>query len=448
MSSENLPIDIVNHIMSFLRSDIVTLRTCAEIHPILFDLSERYIYANVTLCDNLYDLSSPTDLRTSEFTQILARRPDIANHVRSLEVVCVNGDPGSEQHEVTSSHLDDVASLLPMFAELTRFTITGILNDFYFSWHSMPETFCQAFLYCLHTQVIMEDIVISCIAFFSMSLLNNCKNVRVTFDYCPEVQFDKKSTISEDVSQSYPVPFDHISIIRSETSMENIAAWVKSHGLRSLGCEAIEFTTSFQRLLVACSGSLTDLCLDTKYCTFSVANFYHSKSEAHFICFSASEINSSYQISDESTIHNEKISLFPFTLANLRHLTRLTIDTNSRMCYSDASRTPLYSPIPAIAELLSTAPPTLKEVSIKFNFTFSGLAFEHDPVVIWFPFIPLAARCASASISVYISPSFCIRNSEEKFSPGFFTSFADYKGLTPYVQSGVVVISEAVFEDS
>ena len=106
----SLPTEVVDHILSFLQSDLAILRTCAQSHPILSKLSSRYIYAHISLHDDLYDTVITTGLRTSELTQTLANTPDIANHVRNLTVFCLTGNSGFKQHEATISHLNGVAS--------------------------------------------------------------------------------------------------------------------------------------------------------------------------------------------------------------------------------------------------------------------------------------------------------------------------------------------------
>ena len=441
MSSETLPIDLIDHILSFLRSDLDTLKICAQTHPILSDLSERYIYAVVILHhdSDYFPRATPdvTNLWTRDFVQILVNKSTIANHVRCLEVFCGSEDPDPKQHEMRCSHFDSVASLLPMLTGLTRLMIRGrpmlALNPC-FSWHAMTETFRQAFLH----QLQLRDIVVRYISFFPMASLNDRRNVRLSLEYCEETQYDGNS-------QSYQVPFDHISIIGcSEMCLDSIASCVKSHGLRSLKCSPYLFTNSFRQLLDACSNSLTNLYLLDSGCTSSIAYLFHSNlADVHRIL--SGDVSTSYEITNHSAIHNwhENGLHLPFTLANLHHLTQLTIDTNPQLFHSDQTSWILISQIPNIAELIYTARPTLKRVSIMYNFLFFG-DFEclPDSSVIWFPFIPLAARCSSASMSLYISPSFCVCDSKKLYPPNLFSSLGDYKGLTPYVQSGVVVISE------
>jgi hypothetical protein len=108
----------------------------------------------------------------------------------------------------------------------------------------------------------------------------------------------------------------------------------------------------------------------------------------------------------------------------------------------------LDSPVPAIVDILSTMPPTLKQVFIEHNFHLLGSGYERSPYPVWSQFIPLASRCSSASISLHISPHFFLRKFGNKIVAGaFLSSLTDYNVLTPYVQSGAVVISEVIMSD-
>ena len=234
----SLSTDLVDYILSFLQSDLVTLKTCAQSHPTLSKLSERYIYANVTLHDDL-DTLDPLKLeglRTSEFTQILAKRPDIANHVRGLSVRVISAwDSGEfEEFEATSSHLNSVASLLPTLSGLTKLAIRGDYQSWLpFSWHTLPEAFHQAFLHFLHAQ-FMKDVFIYNAEFFPLSLLNNCRNVRATLDSCEETRYDSEKS-TEDMLLSCPGTFEHLTIRHcSPTCLKNIIGWMQIHSLRSL----------------------------------------------------------------------------------------------------------------------------------------------------------------------------------------------------------------------
>ena len=427
----SLPNDLVDYILSFLQSDPVTLKKCAQSHPTLDKLSERYIYANITLCD---DLVPSKDLRSREFTRILVKRPDIAKHVRSL-TVRVSGNSGLEQDKARLSHLDSAAFLLPALSGLTKLTIEEQPEGWYpFSWQTLPETFHQAFLHFIHAQG-KKEVSICDVYFFPLSWLNNCKNVRVTLEHCEETQYDREST--KDMLLSCSEPFEHLSVRScSETCLENTTAWLQTHNLRSLeykvGLGGVEESRTFlPQALVACSNSLTNLCLDMDcYCTSSVA-----KPQIRLLIFKANvhlPVQTPYTISNNSVIYNQNVARFPFTLTNLRHLEWLTVEANSIFCFSGSCS----SPIPAIVELISTASLSFKQIFLKFTYLFVQ---ARDPEDLWLPFIPLATACSSLSITVYLSARFSVYDfkkcAPEKFSP------AHCGGLIPYIEKGVLVMT-------
>ena len=130
-------------------------------------------------------------------------------------------------------------------------------------------------------------------------------------------------------------------------------------------------------------------------------------------------------VSNNSEIEYSHTYLFPFTLAGLSHLEWLTI-------YARPSTTgPEYdhlSPVPGITELISTAPPSLRRLSL-------DLYLFWDPgTVFWSFFVPLAARCSSLSITV--SVSLLIRQGPHNVS----SALAHCAGLKPYVEKGVFVV--------
>ena len=262
----SLPNDLVDYTLSFLQSDLVTLKKCAQSHPALSKLSERYIYADITLCDDLEN----SRVSTSRFTKVLAKRPDIAKYVRGLTVVCVVRETLFEQKVATDSHLQSVARLLPTFSGLTKLEIVGNGSSL-FMWHELPDRFHEAFLHFLHAQG-KKKVTICHAVRFPLSSLNNCRNVRMILDECEDTQYDKEST--EDALLSRPGPFEHLSVLRcSKTCLENTTAWLQMHGLRSLEYQR-GWENDEEILWALCSDSLKKLCLHTSYhCTSSVAKF-------------------------------------------------------------------------------------------------------------------------------------------------------------------------------
>ena len=165
----------------------------------------------------------------------------------------------------------------------------------------------------------------------------------------------------------------------------------------------------------------------------------------YYCIFFLPPVRSWFSFSDNSVIYDEGITHFPFTLAGLYNLERLTIDAR---LHSYASNPAIgrsethHSPIPAIVELISTASsssPLLKQIFLNFCYIFWGFGIL-DPGVVWVPFIPLAAKCSSLAMTVNISPRFKSREWQGEH-PADLSSLTDYRGLKPYVEKGVVVVT-------
>jgi len=265
-----LPTDVVDYILSFVQSDITTLDTCSRSHPTLSKLSERYIYAKVTLHNNNC-IVNPDGLtkEISKFAQIIAKNPNIAKHVRNLKVYVDNIDP--KKYKATAAYLNNVASMLPTFSQLKKITLSGFGRGSCMSWHTLPVTFCQAFQCLLRVQCI--DVSILYAHFLPLSLLNDCRTLRLTLHFCLDIQYDKGSI--ED--QPYQ-PLEHLCIQYCYEEMEKITSWVQLRSSRSLRVtldEESEFKDFLPQLLAACSSTLIKLDLDiAQLCMFTSVEFH------------------------------------------------------------------------------------------------------------------------------------------------------------------------------
>ena len=158
-----LSIEVVDHILSFLQSDPVSLKACYESHPLLSQLAQRHRFTHVVLNNDLF----PPEFafRPSDFSKVIHRHPHIATYVRSIEL------------EV-AIYPSELSSILPMVTLLKKVKLCGKLDP---CWDEIPEHFCQAFLDCVHLPS-MEDVSILQVSRFPLSALNNVK--RLALDEC------------------------------------------------------------------------------------------------------------------------------------------------------------------------------------------------------------------------------------------------------------------------
>jgi len=425
----SLPDELVDHILSFLQSDLVTLKKCAEAHPILSRISERYIYAKVALYDDFLTTVpvTPPGLRTTKFAQIIAKTPNITNHIRDLEIYINDGaDPG--QSKATASHLKSIASMLPAFSRMKTIALRARI-----SWHTLPEIFRQAFQHLIHVQC-MKNVSIFHMSFFPLSMLNNCETL--TLHNCKDVQYEKEPIDSED--RPYRA-LEHLSIQHSNCeTLEKITSWVQMHSLRSLAVildDEFKFRDLLPQLLSACSSTLINLDLDLRWysgCTFPSVEF-------HFLSgWPTIPVDTLFRISPWFGVECLNTTLFPFTLAGLFHLERLTIRMDCALHSQLTNDWDHYSPTPAITELISNASSNLKQLVLQFALSVPNL---HDLDIIWAPVIPLVEKCSSLSITVSVCAKLSIywMTGRPPLSQ-VFSSLSGYGGLKPYVENGVFTL--------
>ena len=233
-----LSIEVVDHILSFLQSDPVSLKACYESHPLLSQLAQRHRFTHVVL----NDLFPPEfAFRPSDFSKVIHRHPHIATYVRSIEL------------EV-AIYPSELSSILPMMTLLKKVKLCGKLDP---CWDEIPEHFRQAFLDCVHLPS-MEDVSISQVSDFPLSALNNVK--RLALEWEDESLLD---TITLDDSGAHELQLESLSLIKFGcVSLQRVIAWVPPCTLRSLAildCDALECLAP---LFDKCSNSLTDLQLD------------------------------------------------------------------------------------------------------------------------------------------------------------------------------------------
>ncbi len=141
----SLPHDVLDHILSFLQSDLGALKACSQSHPKFIQLVEWHLYTSITLYDN--NTISENGLGTRQFINLLSDNPHIGNYIRSLEVSITYGNRGSLQY------LEDIASVLRMCSLLNKIALKQII----FHWASLPENFRLAFLDCLRLSSMKAD---------------------------------------------------------------------------------------------------------------------------------------------------------------------------------------------------------------------------------------------------------------------------------------------------
>ena len=166
-----LPVEILDHILSFLQSDPAALRACSESHPSLSQLAESHLYSQI-----VFKVNASFSYQTySVFANLLSKRPDIAQAIRDLKIQ-VYAHPSTERNVVRL--LEEISSILPMLLVLKRISLYSYSTQ-KFGWPELPRNFRVAFLKCLRLPSMQGISLIYLTDFPFTSLLNNeCKTIK------------------------------------------------------------------------------------------------------------------------------------------------------------------------------------------------------------------------------------------------------------------------------
>jgi hypothetical protein len=261
-----LPVDIFDHLFSFLVSDPVTLKACSETHPVLSRLAERHLYATLTLLDG-NRVDHQHGMRTSDLDQLLSDTHRIRKFVQAVEVKVTR----REQYQ--DEDLEDISSSLSKLSLLKKITLTKDgSEEGKLRWPLLPDHFRRAFMDCARLDS-MEELCMVHISRFPMSLLDGCKTVsRLTLQsFLPVCDF----AMAASGYSLYP-PLKSLRV-HNTRSLDKMTTWIQSRKLRFLSHShtypSFHDSDVFLELLQKCSDSITslDFSFDEACMAFSLA---------------------------------------------------------------------------------------------------------------------------------------------------------------------------------
>jgi len=416
-----LSFELVDHILSFLQSDPVSLKACHNSHPLLSQLAERHQFAHVVLDD--FDTRDAFGFESSEFTKIIHRRPHIAAYVRSIEMKVVE-------------YSQDLSSILSMMTLLKKVKLCGGRQ-----WQSIPEHFRQAFLDRTHLPS-MEDVTIGRLSDFPLFALYNIKRLTL----CQWLDYDYPPNTSMDDSVAHKFQLDSLSLTDFEPeSLQKVIAWVPSCTLRSLEISVdpdyYPDDLPYQGLLDHCSNSLTDLQLSIGSQCMSCISL---SSTLHL---NLSLVYSLSLFVGDQRLGESPAETFPFTLSTLPHLERITVRAKVNFTISDTwngrLRRRFSSPIPAIKHANKTiSSQRLKLLKLDFYFTIDGHYGPLPPAeFIWSSLVQLVAESPFPCIKLHVKVAVDIWHRYRDIAPDIMlNSLAESAELMSYVNRGVLVL--------
>ena len=265
----NFPSDILHYIFSFLKGDPESLIACLNTHPSFSPIAEKYLYYHITIQTSLtrvaYQASRSRGyhLEPSQLHELLSDSPQIANHVRVLQLTFV--EHNFDLNRVMDKY-EQIARILPLFPLVQCIMLRSL---YVISWQTaLPQTLRMAVENCFLLPT-MREIQIGTFLIFPLSLLN--KHAHIT---C--LSFFAHPQIPDQPDDIYP-PLQLKSLIIASLHNEyydSISTWTKPHitTLRSLQCEYSSEQMIIEFLDV-CSGTLNNLDLEVRATCEGVPHF-------------------------------------------------------------------------------------------------------------------------------------------------------------------------------
>jgi len=228
-----LPAELIDHIFSFLQTDFPSLKACSKAHPLLSRLAERHLYAHVVI-----------DQRAPEVCNDILQNPRFLDYPRALEM---------RPHLYTKKQLAiPFLLVIPRMANVVSLKIC----------HPCPSykkfDFFSTLGICLQQSSIQE------LHFFNI--------YDIPFSFLDDARNIKQLTLSDCTALDDPISGSPSSQLCLETLVlsgrfnPRLHRWATRWVTRLTTLELQDMLnrdwSAFPELLVACSNSLTRLCLD------------------------------------------------------------------------------------------------------------------------------------------------------------------------------------------
>src|SRR6266511_577540 len=250
-----LPVELVEHIISDL--DRNTLRILSQAHPILSSIAERYLFADITVQNELQpvELQHPDQTLTLNITQLFklfSNDAHIAKYILSLTIMA----DGRE----TWDFLQSMSSILPLLQHLQKIELFRSRTSTHPSleWWAVPKDFGHSFINSLRLSTMKEVRFVGSLC-VPLSLLNGCQSIkRLSFIGC---------YITNTSDSPYP-SLESLSILDVKfKTLQRIVSWASKRRLRSFvfGQETDDDVcpvTIIEPLFRSCFDALTNVEID------------------------------------------------------------------------------------------------------------------------------------------------------------------------------------------
>ena len=239
-----VPPELIDHILSFLRGDKSALEACLKVHPVFSSIAEPYLYADIIIRKNY-------KTALSELHKLISENPHFLNFPRTFRLEFRRADYslGPPDPEVLL-----IIPMLPRMANLISLTLAG-------QWpYRLHEDIMSTFETCIH-QLTIEELCLESFRIFPLSILDGGKTIKkLTLSNCKTRPEDETLLTSGSPLQSLQT----LIIIAYHNSALLLWASRRATSLTTLELRnsSKPYLREFAAMLEACSKTLTRLHLD------------------------------------------------------------------------------------------------------------------------------------------------------------------------------------------
>jgi hypothetical protein len=243
-----LPTDVLDYILSFLRRHPESLIALSKAHPVFSRIAERHRYYNIIIHIGATEFTY--SFKPSSLIKQVSETPRIVHYVRVLRI---------EFHyrqtlEGMLPYFEEISSILPKFPLLECIKLTT--RHCSVSWEDLPQSFRTAVEDCLYLPTLwMVDVGDMS---FPLAMLDSHVNIdSLSLSGFPQIP---ESTDSP-CSQLKSLEFTGMS--RSNYKLVPFISWAKQHivKLQALKYDFSSDHTIIEELFKTCSDTLSNLAL-------------------------------------------------------------------------------------------------------------------------------------------------------------------------------------------
>lgn len=258
-----LPLEVLDHILSFLRDDRPSLQCCAKVNQAFSDMVERHWYHSV-MFSNFEPRNISGKRESEELAKLFIKTPRLRFHVRVLRIaIASREDLRWFVKPITNE--ERIAEVLPLIPQITTILLSGKM-----SWKKLHQVFRNSFVQMLVQTPSVENISIDGIDDFLLSLLNPCQSLKhlslINIDGSLSIAEDSPSRFVSNNERARPIS---LRVEHCQLALPTILSWLRSPyspQIQHLSClrvsvPQIEDIHHLQALLEDCSSQLKELYL-------------------------------------------------------------------------------------------------------------------------------------------------------------------------------------------